>query len=869
MVMCSNVQAILMLHLNNMSKKVRRLFRSFRPEHYILSLDINPETLKFSGEVTIKGVKVDRPAQRLTFHQTELTITSAHIVRHDKRGEQIMTVKRINNQNSFEEVRLHTSELLYPGSYTVTMQFKGVISRPMNGLYPCFFEHEGTKKKLIATQFESHHAREAFPCIDEPEAKATFDLTLVTPPQQAVIANTPVKNQSAVADQLTTTFDTTPRMSTYLLAFVFGELAYKEATTKDGVTVRTYATPANIDYTDFALETAVRCLEFYNNYFDTPYPLAKCDFIALPDFAAGAMENWGCITFREQSLLVDPANTSLPLKQYVGMVIAHELTHQWFGDLVTMRWWNDLWLNESFASWMAYLATDELFPKWQMWTQFAIDEQQVAFRHDALEHTHPIEVAINHPNEIRTIFDAISYEKGASVLQMLHDYLGPEQFRDGLRLYLKRHAYQNTDTTDLWKALEEISQKPVRNFMQSWTTQSGFPIVRATIEDNQATLHQERFYLNPLDNKETTVWPIPLRGNTALQNETLDASKHIYPLAMDHHQLLLNQDRGGFFRTIYNSSHLQKLGEAVHAGRISPLDRLGLLSDMFEAAKAGYTNTADALQLLESYNQEDNAVVWDIIGVNLSSIRSVMDDEDLRENMKPYVQKLVATQVDRLGWEERASESHFDTLLRPLVLGMASTADAPDVIAEAKARFAKMQKPEDITPDLRSVVYCVNARLGNEHTFDKLLAMYNQTNSSEERVTIATALTCFKQPELIARALALITTETVRLQDVGYWIAYSFGNRYAKQQTWDWMVANWQWLNEHLGKDLSFYRMPNYAARAFSDAKFLPTYKAFFASVSCPGLERSIAQGVETIEWQAAWKQRDLKLIKNFFDSRS
>ena len=416
-----------------MSKNVKRLLDQFVPKNYNLALDINRDDMTFTGSVTIEGKKIGRPSQRLTFHQNGLEITAAHVVKHDKTGEHEVVIDRINYHNKFDEVRLHAAHMLYSGTYSVRLEFKGVITRQMNGVYPCFFTHDGQEKQLIATQFESHHAREVFPCIDEPAAKATFELTLTTPAGETVLSNTPAKKSSAKADRLVTAFEPTPHMSTYLLAFIFGELGFKEAKTKDGIVVRTYATPDNVAHTEFALEVAVKCLEFYEDYFGIKYPLEKCDFIALPDFASGAMENWGCITFREQAMLVDPKNSTLATKQYVALVVAHELTHQWFGNLVTMRWWTDLWLNEGFASWMEYLAIDHLYPDWQLWTQFIVDEQQQALKLDALEHTHPIEVPIRHPDEIRTIFDAISYNKGASVIHMLHEYLCHEALRYGLK----------------------------------------------------------------------------------------------------------------------------------------------------------------------------------------------------------------------------------------------------------------------------------------------------------------------------------------------------------------------------------------------------------------------------------------------------
>jgi aminopeptidase N len=853
-----------------MTKSVTRLYEQFQPEHYDLALAIDREAMTFSGSVTIVGKKVGRPSERITLHQKGLAITAAKIVKQDKKGDVELAVERINNQDTFDEVRLHSTEMIYPGTYTVTVEFSGDVTRPMNGIYPCFFEQDGVEKKLIATQFESHHAREAFPCIDEPEAKATFDLTLTTDTSEheVVIANTPVKNWSAEDGKQVTSFATTPKMSTYLLAFAYGDLKYLEATTKDGVLVRTYATPANVEYTEFALDVAVKCLEFYNEYFDVPYPLEKCDFIALPDFASGAMENWGCITFREQALLVDPKNTSLHLKQYVANVVAHELTHQWFGNLVTMRWWTDLWLNESFASWMSYLAVDQLFPDWKVWTQFIVEEQGLALKQDSLENTHPIQVEVNHPDEIRTIFDAISYEKGASVLHMLSDYLGPDDFRDGLRLYLKKHAYNNTDSTDLWAAWEEASQKPVSAFMGDWTGLSGYPIVHATIADEKLTLAQERFNLNPGAAKTDTVWPIPLLASLHIEQDTLTTASSAQSGANLGENFVLNHNRTGFFRSVYDSAHVEKLAGSVRAGHLSELDRLGLLSDSFEAAKAGYSSTVDALKLLAAYANEDSAVVWDIIAGGIGSIRGVMDDDELRDSLKPFVGNLVAKQLARLGWAEKPSDSHFDLLLRPTILGLASFAEEPSVVAEAQRLFNEMAKPEDVHPDLRGVVYGTISRIGGTAEFDKLLAMHNASSNSEERVTISASLTNFKQPELIERALAEITGTNVRLQDAAYWIAYSFMNRHAKGITWTWLQDNWDWLHKNIGGDLSFFRMPIYAGRAYTDTAFIPEFTEFFTAHMSPAFERPVKQAIETIEIQAAWKSRDLQPIKQFLQNQ-
>ncbi len=849
-----------------MSKKVRRLFSEFKPRRYELDLTPRRDSAKFTGKVTLQGKKTGRPSKRITLHQKDLKISKATITRHDKKGDEIYVVDRINNHAAFDEVRLHCKNMLYPGDYTVSIEFSGKITDQMNGMYPCNFTYKNNKKQLIATQFESHHAREVFPCIDEPEAKAVFDLTMTTPKGETVIANTPIKSQLTKGNYSITTFEPTPIMSTYLLAFVYGEMGYKEAKTSDGILARTYATPDNVQFTDFALEVAVKCLDFYNDYFGIPYPLEKCDMIALPDFASGAMENWGCITYREQCMLVDPKNTSIPTKQYVAMVVAHELAHQWFGNLVTMRWWTDLWLNEGFASWIEYMAVDHIFPEWQMWTQFAVDEQHRAFKLDALEYTHPIEVPINHPDEIRSIFDTISYSKGASVLHMLHAYLGADDFKKGLKHYLQTHAHSNTDTVDLWQALEESSKKPVKKFMHAWTTKSGFPVLRVS-SDSQTTLNQTRFFINPKHTKKSDdVWPISLQSDNKQLPDLLDKNELTLPFKINATKLNLGQT--GFYRVSYDTRQLEQIGAQVKLGDLSPIDRLGVLSDAFESAKAGFINTVDALRFMNNFEHEDNSAVWDVMVGSIGATRSVMDDETLRDNMKPFITSLASKQYKRLGWQAKKSDSYFDQLLRPTILGMMSGADYKDAVNEALGRFDGSKRLEDIEPDLRSIIFHTAVRIRNDKkTFDKLFDLYETSHLSEEKTVIASALTGFKSPTLYKKALSLIKTDVVRAQDISYWVVYSFSNRFARQETWKWMTENWSWLEKTIGSDLSFYRFPIYAANAFSDKSFIPEYTKFFSKHSNSALERTIKQGLETLTWQSDWKERDLKSVKEFFNT--
>jgi aminopeptidase N len=448
---------------------------------------------------------------------------------------------------------------------------------------------------------------------------------------------------------------------------------------------------------------------------------------------------------------------------------------------------------------------------------------------------------------------------------MLHEYLGPDIFRDGLRHYLSRHKYGNTDTVDLWQALEEISGKPVKNFMHAWTSQPGFPLLETNVVEDRLELVQQRFFLNPEHSElPPETWPIALLATNDKVPELMTESSESV-MSHELHDIKFNRRQSGFYRVTYNPTHLQRMGELIKRGHLEPQDRLGILSDVFEAAKAGKSDTADALHFLGAFEQEDNNAVWDVIAMSIGAVRNVMDDEELREDMKPFIRKLTARQLQRLGWEGNDSEPYFDKLLRPTILSLASAADEPTVVKEALARFETMNKPEDVHPDIRGAVYGTAVRHGDVKTFEKLFTFHENSNLSEERTALAGALTGFKQPELVDRALGLIKTESVRLQDASYWIAYSFMNRFAREKTWAWMQENWDWLAENLGTDLSFYRFPMYAANAFSRREFLEDYKAFFLPRREPAFERSINQGIEVLQWQSAWRERDLKEVEAFF----
>ncbi len=830
-----------------MAKTVERLHQYFHPGRYDIRVTPDYHGSTFRATTLITG-DLPEKSSYITLHAVDLAIHDVHV------NDEAVTAE-LDPDN--QQVHISAAEPFEPGDTWIELEYEGRIKDTMHGLYWSRFTHNDQEKYILATQFEANHAREVFPCIDEPDAKATFRLSVDAPSELTAVSNTSIADVARVDEETTyITFEDTPTMSTYLLALVVGELDYTEGQTQGGTTVRVYTTPGQTDYTDFALRTATAALDFYNQYYEIPYPLETCDIVALPDFAAAAMENWGCITFREAVVLVDPDNTSIATKQLAANVIAHELTHQWFGNLVTMQWWNDLWLNEGFATWMANLAVDHIYPEWNVWEQFISDDQIVGLKLDSLRNSHPIEVPIHDPEEIDEIFDAISYNKGASTLHMLHAYLGGENFRRGLSRYLDRHAYDNAETDDLWQALAEVSEKPVKDFMSNWTQQSGYPLIQYESTENGLRLTQRRFRLLPdeSDTDEQT-WFVPIsavdHGPTFLLDESTAEWNDAPSMPAK-----LNANRGGFYRVQYTGDDLERLFERY--SQFPSLDRLGLIDDIFELAKAGYTDTASALSAVGYAEDEQSDVVWDVVFQQLIQLQRVFG-EDILEHI--FGGELTGAQLERIGWDGGENESVFDSLLRPVLLNLAARCNVDSVIKEAFRRF---HSDEAIDPNIRRAVYTTVARNGDEDTYETLHAMHNATDFDEEKMRIANALCSFPQESLIKRSLDMITSEDVRKQEVRHWLAYLFSNPNAAEPAWQWMQDNWQWLDDNFRGSHAFPDFPKLAARSFADEDKAEEFENFFRGL-VP--DRSLDQAIENIRIQAAWYDRDHEAVRKLANS--
>ena len=828
---------------------VSRLYETFQPTHYDLTLTLNRTQRDFSGSVTVTGTRT--PGAPITLHAKDLTITNA-AVNEDKVSYTL--------DKSSDALVIDAGDT--PNEVRVSIDFSGTITDGMHGLYPCYYEVDGEKKELLATQFESHHAREVFPCIDEPEAKATFELTLNTEDGVEVLSNMPILEQTSSDLGLHTSFEASPRMSTYLLAFVVGDLQKQTGLTKSGVEVNVWATKAQpATSLAFPLEVAIGSIDFFDEYFGVPYPLPKADHVALPDFSSGAMENWGLITYREIALLVDKTS-SVGMREYVATVIAHETSHQWFGNLVTMKWWNDLWLNESFATIMEYVAVDALYPEWQTWNTFASQETLSALRRDQLAGVQAVKAEVNHPDEISTLFDpSIVYAKGARLLKMLRSYIGDDAFRSGLQTYFKKHAYQNTVGADLWRAFSSSSGKDVEAFMNAWISQSGFPLVQVTSTSAGYELTQERFVLGDTDTE--SLWPIPLFATHTDFPELLTSKALSFE--SEHALPLLNRDNDAHFVSQYDDAGWHFILEALKNRELGPVARLSLLHETSLLARGGKTPTATLLPLLAAYAHEDSEPVWNIISMVIGDLkRFVEEDETSEKRLKKLVVHTASKLYEKLGFDQIEGESEQDIKLRATILGLLSYGEHQEVLSLCLNAFHNTDDVQTLPSETRGIVFSVAAKHGTPADFERLLELHETTVNAELRDDLTSGLCMTKDQSQITTLLSRLTDSgSVKRQDLFRWYIYLLRNRYAREQTWQWMVGNWSWIEETFKGDKSYDDFARYSANVLSTRKWLETYTDFFRPLSDQtALKRAIEIGHTEIESRVQWLERDTDSVR-------
>ena len=836
---------------------VKHFIETFVPEHYDLFLDLNRADKSFSGKVTITG---EAKTSKISLHQKDLTVEAVEVA-----GQARPFTLDKDNEALYIELEA-------AGPVLVTIIYTGKITDNMTGIYPSYYTVDGVKKEIISTQFESHFAREAFPSVDEPEAKATFDLALKFDQAEGELAlsNMPeidVENRKATG---VWKFETTPRMSSYLLAFAAGDMQGITAKTKNGTLVGVYATKAHpASNLEFALDIAVRCIEFYEEYYGVKYPIPQSLHVALPDFSAGAMENWGLVTYREIYLLVDENSTALS-RQTVALVVAHELAHQWFGNLVTMKWWDDLWLNESFANMMEYVSVDAIEPSWKIFEDFQTSGAPYALKRDATDGVQSVHVEVKHPDEINTLFDgAIVYAKGSRLMHMLRRWLGDDAFRKGLGAYFEKHQYGNTIGRDLWDALSQASGRDVAAFMDAWLEQPGYPVVTAKVENDCLTLTQKQFFIGEHEDKGR-LWPVPLNSNwqglpDTLTTERLEIPNYAALAAQNEGALRLNTENTAHYITDYQGELLDAL-----LNNLSSLDNISKLQIVQERrllAESGMISYADLLPVISKLANETSYMVVSAVSQVLEGLNRFVDEgSQTEEDYKALLKILSQSNFDRLGFEKQEGESDEDEMVRQLIVGNMIKADDETAKAQASQIFDKYRDNLEKLPAAIRLQVLVNQIKHHESKeLTKLyLDLYVASNDGSFKNALSTALSYTKNKETLDELLATWKDKfTVKPQDLSAWYARFLSRDFTQEAVWTWARENWDWIKAALGGDMSFDSFVISPAVVFKTEKRLAEYKAFFEpQLDDMAISRNISMGIKEIAARVELVKREKEAVE-------
>ncbi|XP_048581683.1 glutamyl aminopeptidase-like [Nematostella vectensis] len=716
--------------------------------------------------------------------------------------------------------------------------------------------------------------------------KATFTTTIVHEPDYTALTNMPEAINKTRSDGLIETrFMKSVPMSTYLLAFIVCDFKHTETITGEhnNVTLRVWTTPDQINQTYFALDVAEKIITYFEKYYKVMYPLPKQDLIAIPDFSSGAMENWGLITFRETALLYQPGVSSESNKQRVAVVVSHELAHQWFGNIVSPKWWNDLWLNEGFASYVEYLGVNHTHPDWQMLDQFLLLDLQLVLPLDSLATSHPISVEVDHPKKIKQIFDRISYSKGSSIIRMLAGFLGDDLFTDGLQHYLKKFAFKNAETKDLWEALGETSKTDVKTIMDTWTLQMGFPVVKVgrVGDSNKARLTQKHFLLDPGANVTIASpygykWYIPFTyvTQTSPQSPRLVwmnmSSAEIQIPPLDNGWVKGNYQQIGYYRVHYDDNNWRALVAQLNQDHevFTSQDRSSLLNDAFSLARAGYLKYDIAMSMLTYLDKERSYVPWKTALNALSYLKTVLANRPSYGNLQKFIRGRLAGLANELGWEMKASDSHIDRYLRGAILGSACSVGLPEAVGNASRIFKEWQTGEraSISVDLRSIVYRYGIAATGPDEWDWMFARYQASMDASEKISLLEALGHSKQTWILNKLLASsLNSSIVRTQDTISVILSVAGNPVGKYLAWNFVRANWENLLKEFGT--STFRMTSLVNGVTSGMNTdfdLKQMRVFYKSTDAGTSENARKQSEERTLTNIAWLQANEETVETW-----
>jgi aminopeptidase N len=840
------------------SEATYRLPRTVTPSRYDLTLEPTLDEATFTGHETV-AITVHEPVTEVVLNAKEIEVLDGALERAD--GTSIELEKIVLDPGS-ERVTLGLAETAAPGEWILLLSFRGTLNDQMVGFYRSTYQDDGASHVIASTHFEATDARMCFPCWDEPDLKAVFGITLVVQDGLTALSNAPeVERETLDLGRVRVRFADTMVMSTYLVCMIVGRLVLTDPVDARGAPVRVVSRPGKEHLAGFANRVGVFALDWFADYYDIPYPEAKLDQAAIPDFAQGAMENTGLVTYRETLLLIDEALATYAERVDVAETIAHELAHMWFGDLVTMRWWNGIWLNEAFATFMSYLCVDDMEPSWKVFDVFQRIRAN-AFEIDALETTRPIEYPVHSPNEASGMFDTLTYTKGGAVLRMIEQWLGRERFRDGIRRYLRAHAYANTETHDLWDAIGEETGEPVRRIMDAWIFQPGYPAITVRRDGEVLRFTQKRY--RPSDPDAETTWPVPLivrqvwpsggqQGGEQIDRVLVEAEGLTLPIASPDAVVVGNAGGASFVRVFYDDDLRGRLtaGAAEH---LTPAERQCLVDDAWASVVAGDAPASSFIDLVAGFTGETDPSVWQAIVAGLVWCDRFLDG-GARERFRDFVRGLVRPALDRLGWERREDEADLDRELRgDLIRTLGVLGDDPETQAAAREAEAESRSGADVEPSVAAAAVDVVAFVGGADDYERFRTRAKEAPTPQEHDRYLYALTRFRDPSLFERTLLATSSEDIRAQDVPFVLARAQFHRDLGPEAWRFVRDNW---DDILGRIAPSNVIALSAGiRTLTDPDVVVDVQSFFAEHDIPQNHLMLLQALERQRVFAALRER-------------
>ena len=844
------------------------------PIRYRLAVHVDPERDRFRGEVTIE-LSIATPIRRIVLHAADLEIGEVSI--RDSEGP--AEVRRVTARAKRETLEISLGRALAPGVAELRIPYEGPIRTDLRGLY---LARSGARR-YAATQLEATDARRFFPCFDEPAHKASFQISVTTQDRNSVISNAPIRRIRRNGRKKTVEFEETARLSTYLIALVVGELRSSRTRRSGDTPIRVWHVPDKHGLSNFALEAAAESLSRLERYFGLPYPYRKLDLIAVPDFEFGAMENAGAVTFRESLLLCNPKQVTLSEKKRMAEVIAHELAHMWFGDLVTMAWWDDLWLNEAFATWMAFTIVSDWKPEWNMWLDFE-HGRAAAFSLDGLQNTHPIYTTVETPDQAQENFDLITYEKGAAVVRMIERWLGAATFRRGVRRYIRRHREGNARAADLWGALEEASGRRVAAVVRTWIEREGFPLVTVEQADragrSELRLRQERFFSSPrvADERRKERWPIPVgvrvrrsRGRDRFETHLMTRASTRIDLgpAGSVRWCYANALESGFYHPLHSSALLAEFASEIE--RLEPPERMGLIGHQWAGLRGGRAEIGDLLDLAVACRHEPQAEVLDAWVGYLAGIEETVAPgagADGPERFRAWLGEWFGPPFAELGWLAARREPDALRLRRAALLRIAGgIAEEPEIMDAACERLERyLLDRSALDANLAGSVVELAARVGDKARFDRYLKTMREAVTPQERTRFLFALGAFRDPALCTRALELSLTDAVRTQDVVPLLGKLMQNRAAREATWEFIQTRWPELSPRVSGGLASRLVA--ALPALGGRRYRREVAAFFRAHPLPTAARALKQALERFDLDAELRRRAGPALERWLASR-